>query len=88
MTLRAGRPSTSRNVETMAKFRINGHIYYEFVPTGQTVKKIELNYKRHRDISRIDRGALYQVKDSSARSALSIREFQANQQIPVVHQPP
>ncbi|CAI6344606.1 unnamed protein product [Macrosiphum euphorbiae] len=97
------RPKKARQVRSNVKtmlitfFDIKGLIYYEFVPTGQTVNqtyykevliKLREKIRKKRPDQFQNRSWLLHHDNAPAHSALSIREFLADKQIPVVPHPP
>ncbi|KAE9537933.1 hypothetical protein AGLY_005905 [Aphis glycines] len=85
------------NVKTMliTFFDIKDLIYYKFVPTGQTVNQtyykevlIKLREKIRKKRPDQFQNRSWNHDNAPAHSALSIREFLADKQIPVVPHPP
>jgi transposase len=84
---------------TFSKVReldIRGIVYYEFVPTGQTVnqvyylevlKRLREKVRRKRPEFFANNSCILHHDNAPAHTALSVREFLATEQIPVLENP-
>lgn len=102
-TANSPRPKKCRQVRSNIKamlivfFDFFGLVHYEFVPTGQTINQVFYKQvlERLREKVRRKRPEVWKSKswflhhdNAPAHSALSIREFLASKNIPVVPHPP